>query len=270
MDKLIEKVNGSSLGKDEKKQWISEIKKIYARKSSLSNTDQFIRLIYTVNLANISKTQSSQISPQWTGYFGGWTPGTLSGDVHNDLAYCAGTYWGIPNQWDVMMGDWAGYPDTLGLPEQATHYATTGAPQKAEDNANIARNYIRYQNNPTAGYPYLGRASHYLSDLSNPYHYDYLFLVPHQSYESYVANNWHSGKNFYSGMATDQYYYYITDVSDAANYVAQVALSYRGYINDQIGFNSNWQNDPELIWETRETLLLGERFDRGLVNYSLR
>lgn len=65
------------------------------------------------------------------------------------------------------------------------------------------------------------------------------------------------------------HYYYITDVSDAADNLANVCNQYFSYIDGKVG-TYNWQNDATLVSYTRTCLVHGYRYDAGLIDYATR
>jgi hypothetical protein len=140
------------------------------------------------------------------------------------------------------------------------------APEVAEYYANKARDYIR-NGDPNNGYIQLAYAMHFMSDMGCPYHYTYEGLANHPKYEGFVGDNWHTGHYFYRDILDADYYYSISDVSDAANNLANAAHQYQSYFDSQIWHNSDWKIDPKLIEDTRTVLIYTERYDRGLVDY---
>jgi hypothetical protein len=209
----------------------------------------------------------------WTGYP---YPGIGDADVHNDLAKIAGLKMGIPVEYYSRLGQLAGQPDDPNFSDYTvhpseTHYAHTlpgmrTAPEVAEYYANKARTYIK-NGDPDNGYIQLAYAMHFMSDMGCPYHYTYEGLLNHPKYEGFVGDNWHNGHYFFKDIRDADYYYSISDVSDAANNLANVAHQYQSYFDSQIWHNSNWKNDPKLVEDTRTVLIYAERYDRGLVDY---
>lgn len=59
----------------------------------------------------------------------------------------------------------------------------------------------------------------------------------------------------------------MTDVSDSADNLINIANWYQTYLENQINNNPDWQSDPTLRQYTRETLLYGARFNMGLIDY---
>jgi len=112
---------------------------------------------------------------------------------------------------------------------------------------------------------------HFMSDMSCPYHATVpIYLADHQAYETYVGNNWRSGKNYYSDPYNDGYYYQISDVSDSAGNPASTVNGYLSEITTIMNTYANWQNNPTLVQDTRTHLVAGERYHAGLINYVLR
>lgn len=97
-----------------------------------------------------------------------------------------------------------------------------------------------------------------------------IYLANHVAYETYVGNNWRTGKNYYYEPYVDGYYYYVSDVSDSANYLASLSNGYLSEINNIMNTYSNWGDHSTLVQDTRNLLVFGERYDAGLVNYALR
>jgi hypothetical protein len=173
----------------------------------------------------------------------------------------------IDSYYSNILFQYASEPDRSG---SADHYAITGAPQKAEDWANTARPLIISGSNPTEGYQDLAYSMHFMSDMSEPFHYAVVYLANHDAYEKYVDANWNTGKTYVNAINGNTYYYYISDVSDSADNLAAFALQYRQYIQNKMDTVSNWGDDPTLIQDTNDCLVYGERYDMGLVNYVTR
>jgi len=221
--------------------------------------------------ANISVDDG--MHPLWTGYP---YPGIGSADVHNDLAKVAGLKMGLPVEYYSWLRKLAGQPDDPNFDDYTlhpseTHYTHTlpfmkNAPEVAEYYANKARDYIR-NGDPNNGYIQLAYAMHFMSDMGCPYHYTYEGLANHPKYEGFVGDNWHTGHYFYRDILGADYYYSISDVSDAANNLANAAHQYQSYFDSQTWHNSDWKIDPKLIEDTRTVLIYAERYDRGLVEY---
>jgi len=262
---IIEGIKDSDIATSQKHDLIKTLKEIWAGKSDLSDTEQQQVM---KELSSILLT-STEVGIEWTGYYPwdpSWNHWTLA-DVHNDMAKLAGEKMGLSSTYCNILRDYASEPDTW-FGDQVFHYKISGAAIQAENRAISAHNYIRNLGNPTEGYKQLSYSMHYMSDLSNPYHYSPVFLINHGKYEEYVGDNWHSGDNYYSDVYNDGYYYYITDVSDAANNLANVCNQYFSYINSEVSNDPDgFGDDPTLISYTRTCLIHGIRYDAGLVNW---
>src|SRR5659263_122205 len=115
-----------------------------------------------------------------------------------------------------------------------------------------------------------------MADVAVPFHTDstgncwngqYCYFE-HINYESFVNSEWNNeaGYNFNATVRNDWYYYYITDPEATAKDVANGAHQYYNYIVNRMQ-SSNWENDPTLVYYTRESLKYASRGNLGLVNY---
>jgi len=263
LTEMIKELGATSNGDvKERNILIKQLQEIVKGRTSLSNTQKADVLSRAGKILAQSDTMSGTITPQWAGCY---YPGCSA--EHNDMAKVAGQKMGVNSYYTNILYQYASEPDRSG---SADHYAITGAPQKAEDWANAARPLIRSGTDPSTGYKDLSYSMHYMSDMSEPFHYAVVYLANHAAYESYVDANWNSSKTYVNAINGNTYYYYITDVSASADNLAAFALQYRQYINNEMNTVSNWGDDPTLVQDTKDCLVYGERYDMGLVNYATR
>jgi len=256
---IIAGIQQSNLASTEKTELITTLNEIWSNQSNLSNDEQQKIMI---KAASVLLGRTQVISPQWGG-----TPGETYG-VHNDLAKVAGQKMGVLQYYCDLMARNSLVPDSWSL--SANHYYITGAADQAENYANIARNYIKNQGDLTTGYTNLAYSLHFMSDLSNPYHYAPVYVFNHQAYESYMNDEWYSDITYSNVITSNYYYYYITDVSTAASNLASYTLQYRSYITNTMDTNSDWQHDATLVQDTKNCLLEGFKYNMGLVDYAKR
>jgi len=264
---IIKGINDSDLAEKEKVALIKTLNEIWTNTSSL--TDEEKEKVMTEVSSLLLK---GSVGVKWTGYYPwdpNWNHFTLA-DVHNDMARLAGVKMGLSTTYTDILRNYASEPDTW-PGDVAFHYEISGAAGQAESRAISAQNYIKNLGNPTEGYRQLSYAMHYMSDLSNPYHYSPVSLLNHQKYENNVGDNWHSNNNYYNSVNSDGYYYYITDVSAAADNLASVCNQYYSYIDNEVTIDpNNFGNDATLISDTRTCLIYGDRYDTGLVEWANR
>lgn len=189
--------------------------------------------------------------------------------LHKDMAYDAGDKMGVSALNAVILYNHADDAD-LFLPPLSSwdHYATTGAPLKAELYANWAIDNIN-GGDEAQGYKDLAYALHFMSDMSMPFHDAYAYISQHTEYEGYVSGNWNTGYQYRSTMSSFQYYYQINDVSDSAAYLSSLAAGYKLYITGQVNNNPDWRDDSTLISDTRNCMEWASGYNRGLVKYVL-
>jgi len=262
---IIKGIKGSNLTDKKKESLIKTLNEIWTNTSTLSD-DEKEKVMIEVSSLLLSEGGGGI---KWTGYYP-WDPNwdhfTLA-DVHNDMARLAGVKRGLSTTYSNILRNYASEPDTW-AGDQVFHYQISGAASQAESRAVSAQNYIQNLGNPTEGYKQLSYAMHYMSDLSNPYHYSPVSLINHGRYETNIGDNWHDNNDYYTSVNNDGYYYYITDVSDAANNLASVCSQYYSYIDSEITNDPNgFGSDPTLISYTTTCLIHGQRYDTGLVEW---
>ena len=263
LNEMIKELQTTSNGNvTERNLLIKQLQEIVNGRTRLSDSQKADVISDAGKILAQSADQSGTITPQWAGCY---YPGCSA--EHNDMAKVAGQKMGVNAIYTNILYQYASEPDKSG---SADHYAITGAPQKAEDWANAARPLIRSGTNPSEGYKDLSYSMHYMSDMSEPFHYAVVYLANHAAYESYVDANWNTGKTYVNAINGNNYYYYITDVSASADNLASLVLQYRQYINNEMNTVSNWGDDPTLVQDTKDCLIYGERYDMGLVNYATR
>ncbi|WOF16468.1 hypothetical protein F1737_07020 [Methanoplanus sp. FWC-SCC4] len=190
------------------------------------------------------------------------------GNIHKAMAYDAAITRGLSSANAQILYNYADDADQLAPPlSSCNHYANTLGPSSAELYAGWAIDNIN-NNNEVQGYQDLAYALHFMTDMSMPFHNNYVDLINHQEYESYVGSNWANGKNFQSAMV--DYYYTINDVSDTASYLNSITSGYKIYISDLINYNrpnDDWKDDPTVIANTMLSIAAGSRYNNGLVKY---
>lgn len=188
------------------------------------------------------------------------------GSVHNDMAKIAGQKMGLDQSACNTLHEHAADPDSWGF--SINHYALTGAPNEAERLADLARGQIKGEGgDPDAGYEFLACSLHFMTDTSMPYHYVYESLLWHTKYEIYVSGHWN---DYVGDLRANNYYYYVTDVSDSAMNLAGVTHQYVSYIDNTINRTVDWEEDEKLKEYTQECLLHGAKYNMGLVDYVIR
>jgi hypothetical protein len=256
--KAIEK---SSLSEKEKAELIRKLTAIWSGTSKLSEDemeDVFVT-VYSIIM------DTGEPGLKWTGY----PVDPNYKDVHNDMAWIAGYSMGLGSSAANTLASMAGQPDYPPPGASWNHYYSSGAADEAESYADLAQS--EWNSDPPQALNDLAYSMHFMADMSQPFHYWFAQGLPqHAAYESFVGDNWHSGEEFYTTVAGDGYYYYISDVSDAASYLAwksHYEQNQYDYINNAIQTDPNWQSDPTLIQYTEECLIDGERYQMGLVDY---
>jgi hypothetical protein len=196
---VFDAINACDLSSKEKKDLIKNLKQIWSGNSKLSESKQQSIInqtaIIVIDFYNID--MSDEITIEWASNNDGW--------VHQDLATDAGTKIGT-GYLDVLYSH-ATDPDFWGLPQMIQHYSWGGASDKCKFFADSARNYIKNQNNPTAGFTDLSVSMHYMSDVANPWHTKPLeYQTRHTAYENYVCQNWNDNQNYYDSICNDGWY----------------------------------------------------------------
>jgi len=259
---LMDDVEASDIDADVKKDLLQSLKEV--RDNTLPDAEKSAIL---TEVGKILLTQGSGgVSPQWSGYIGGGPA------PHNDMARIAGQKMGLSSAACTILNETAADPDDWG-DLSWNHYFITGAPDQAEQYANIARDYLHDDDpsNDDLGYTNLAYSLHFMTDMSQPFHYAPVYLANHQAYESsYVHNNWTSGKDYRSDVELNWYYYYVTDVSDSAGNLASASNQYMDYIRRTMDQYSNWGDNPTLIQYTRNCFVDGAKYNMGLVDYVTR
>ncbi|AGB03012.1 Zinc dependent phospholipase C [Methanoregula formicica SMSP] len=193
-------------------------------------------------------------APKWAGF------------IHNDMALIAGQKMSLSTSERNILANNAAVPDSWG---SWNHYKLTGATSEAEKYANIARAYYQ-QGDTTKGAYNLSYSLHFMTDMSMPFHYTPSGLLAHEDYEIYVSDHWTSGdddEKYRDVVSGNNYYYIVTDVSDAADNLIDVTHWYQTYLEDQINNNPNWQDDSLLRDYTHDTILYGAKYNMGLIDY---
>lgn len=135
--------------------------------------------------------------------------------------------------------------------------------------------YYYLTGNKSSGDWYLGYASHYLQDLGNPWHTasNLYQQLTHNSYETWVANNWSAGHKFQDAVNADNSYYTVSNPATSAVNLAR----YSNGRNSTISKAYNDSNKPTaagtgnstLVSETRTLLIYTARYNKGLIRYTL-
>jgi hypothetical protein len=251
---VIIEIDNSDLEQKEKTQYITEFNEIISENPI--SKDKLKEALLKTGEALFS--QKPPVTPKWAGF------------IHSDMARTAGNWMGLSDAECQVLFDHADDPDGSGT-YCIDHYALTGAPEEAERLANLARGQYSI-NNRLLGAEFLANSMHYMTDMSVPFHYIYEYLANHQAYESYVSSQWGSGttQNFNQSVTDNNYYYYITDVSDSAMNLAVYSHQYMSYIRNTMDTYSNWQDDPTLNQYTRNSIVEGAKYNMGLVDYATR
>jgi hypothetical protein len=258
---IIKELQASTvIDNKEKNLLIKQLKEIWSGKSSLSESER--REILTRVYEVLMQSSSSGPTVQWSG-----CSGVGCALPHNDMAKIAGQKMGLSSNYVKILYDSAGDPDSW-FGYSYNHYALTGAPENTRDYANLARSYIK-NGNSELGYKNLAYSMHFMTDMSQPFHYFYDGLLPHKIYEDYVGANWITGQAYISVVSSNYYYYYITDPYASASNLARYSVQYKAYIISAMD-KPGWQTNPTLVQDTKDCLVQGERYDMGLVNYATR
>ncbi|WP_305066173.1 hypothetical protein [Methanoculleus sp.] len=249
---LMDDIKSSDIDVDVKKDLLQSLDEV--RNNTLSDAEKLTTL---TEVAEILLNQGSGgVSIQWSGYIGGGPA------PHNDMARIAGQKMGLSSAACAILNETAADPDDWG-DASLNHYSITGAPDQAERYANLARDYLHDDDlsNDDLGYTCLAYSLHFMTDMSQPFHYAPVYLANHQAYESYVHNNWTSGKNYRSDVELNWYYYYISDVSDSAGSLASASYQYMNYIRSTMDQYSNWgmtqlsSRIPEIVLLTVQSII---------------
>ena len=257
---LIADIKSCDIDTDLEKKLVKSLNDI--RNNKLSDTEKLNVLIEVSEI--LLSSNSDEVSTRWSGYtYGRSAP-------HNDMAKIAGQKKGLSSAACNILYENAAIPDTWSY--SYNHYAVTGAPNEAENYANTARSYLNDGNpsNDDIGYTNLAYSLHFMTDMSEPFHYSVIDLSNHAEYETYTLDNWESGKDYLSDVELNWYYYYVTDVSDSASSLASASHQYLDYIRSTMDQYSNWGDDPTLIQYTRECFVYGAKYNIGLVDYVTR
>jgi hypothetical protein len=260
-NEIFEAVEKSSLSDKEKADLIQKLTAIWSGTSKLSDeeTEDVFVTVYSIIM------DTGEPGLKWTGY----PVDPNYKDVHNDMAWIAGYSMGLGSSAANTLASIAGEPDYPPPGASWNHYYSSGAADEAESYADLAQS--EWSSDPPQALSDLAYSMHFMADMSQPFHYWFAQGLPqHAAYESFVGDNWHSGEDFYTTVAGDGYYYSISDVSDAASYLAwksHYQQNQYDYINNAIQTDPNWQSDSTLIQYTGECLIDGERYQMGLVDY---
>lgn len=259
-DTMIADIRSSDIDTNLKNKLTKSLREI--KNDKLSDADKLNTLIEVSEILLSSK--SDEVTIMWSGYIPyGHAP-------HNDMAKIAGQKMGLDSTACNILYENAAIPDTWSL--SYNHYAISGAPGQAEYYATLARNYLNDGNpsNDETGYLNLAYSLHFMTDMSQPFHYSPVYLANHAAYETYTLDNWESGKDYSSDVELNWYYYYVTDVSDSASNLASVSYQYMNYIRTTMDQYSNWGDDPTLVQNTRQCFTYGAKYNMGLVDYATR
>lgn len=219
-----------------------------------------------------------------------WSPAT-----HRDMAFrsckrmgyndsnagIARDYADDPDYWTANVPNWLsqGFKNFISqVVHSWEHYHNPGligygdAPAYASNYLNQARTSYRSGGYTTA-YRDLGYAIHFVSDVGQPLHTgaelsQALNQWVHFDYESYVASNWTSGKNFASIYDSSGFYYAIQDPGQGTKDLASYSNSYCGEVYQTIYENPNtWQSLTRMKTITDNVLLKTALYVKGFAWY---
>ena len=66
---------------------------------------------------------------------------------------------------------------------------------------------------------------------------------------------------------SDPYYYPVSDVGDSATILANFSNIRHERISDLIEPDPSWRTNSQLIWDTKDCLIVGLRYSGGVVKY---
>ncbi|NOU19153.1 MAG: hypothetical protein HOO91_16470 [Bacteroidales bacterium] len=135
--------------------------------------------------------------------------------------------------------------------------------------------FYYYPSDKVNGDKALGYSTHYLNDVSNPWHTSACVVtqINHGNYETWLECNWKAGHYFTNDVSNDNYYYAVTDPAASTRNLAWYSRSNAAaldaaYIASGRPTTAGTGN-ATLLSMTRTQLIEGNRYMRGLVKYTL-
>jgi hypothetical protein len=272
-----------SVSNSEKKEMKKAIKDIWARvPDGITEKDypEIQKIGDAVTKYVYDTYWADQISPMW------------AASTHSDLIYYGVKVYAGNNfvpQLATYAANSANLPDTdssidPGIYGSYNHYYNPyalfglgfgGAPGRCKEYANYAKSDIKLKQYDRA-YNNLGIASHYLSDVSQPMHtsgeyqqgLDHIFGNQyHIKYETYVGNNWVSGRNYRQKVTEVTTMKSISDPSASVKSLAKFSNPYYALLWKEI------TNKPD-NFDTDNTQIItiitnqeAVKYNAGLVGY---
>lgn len=229
--------------------------------------------------------------------------------THSSITSDACVYWGLASARKNNMAYAAKMPDTYqsgldaGFNQQWSHaylYTSLGfwiwgdADDDFYDNINQdggemespegyngkSAKYYYQANNQKQGDWYVGYATHYIEDVCLIMHASdpsIDMLTRHFDFEAWIANNWTTGHKFYNTIASDTYYYAVTDLKAAIRNGAKGASYWTSTLGKTVWDNYKSSGYPTgagtgnstLVSNTKTMLIRAARYTRGTIKYAL-
>lgn len=240
-------------------------------------------LKYIIITAVILSLSTAVISPAyaWQGYLSKDNPVGQPDITHNDMARNAVYNMGVRdnNLLNVLENN-AGEPDADSFDDQwDSHFYMTGdwywfhvnigrAPFEVQRFLSLACQ--KKNSNPAEAYKNLAYASHYMADMSQPYHVGVRPDLPtyyqrHSYYEAYAGTEqWNSGwtfKNSVNSMSTSTAWNLKNnDPVEMARWCGYGVDDYTLSIDNTILTNTNWQHDQGVADKTKASITQGSTY----------
>lgn len=242
-------------------------------------------------LEKIDKTLAAYLNEKYDGTISvKW----VADPCHQDMIEIACLKWGVPSDQATYAHNAADDPDSwppvtppTGLSwlddfinqvcHSYDHYynpslGTGNAPLQCKNYANSAKDYYDNSNMQSA-FTNLGYSSHFLTDVANPMHTgrevdQALNQWVHSEYESYVWENWESGKNFKEVCNGNWYYYTMSDPEQAVTSLASYShAKLDDLFYDVYNHRDTFRSDSDVEEITDDCLLEMAKHTLGLVKY---
>ncbi len=218
---------------------------------------------------------SNEVSPMWGGA-PGWNPD----GVHNALAEIAGDKRGLSEEKTYILNAHSKDPDNWGIAQMPEHYlaglpGTSNAPDRCKYYANEARSQLRSNINSESAWRCLSWSTHYMSDLSMPWHTqgvaDPAQLATHTLYEGYVQEKFIDPNYGFKEalMFAPNTGVVISDPASSARSLASYSSEkYSGLQLKIVTIPFGWGEDDWVKSTTKDLLKEGLKYNIGLIDYA--
>jgi len=217
---------------------------------------------------------SNEVSPMWGGA-PGWNPD----GVHNALAEIAGDKRGLSEEKTYILNAHSKDPDNWGIAQMPEHYlaglpGTSNAPDRCKYYANEARSQLRSNINSESAWRCLSWSTHYMSDLSMPWHtqgvVDPVQLATHSLYEGYVQEKFIDPNYGFKEalMFAPNTGVVISDPASSARSLASYSSEKYSGLRLKIVTTSGWGEDTWVKSTTKDLLKEGLKYNIGLIDYA--